>query len=193
MGALGRRAPAISAVTSAVNAQTTAVQQLAAHWAQVATSAGAATSATRRAALPPPLPGNQPPRLTGSSGGRHGPRQGWHLGRFGASVPVAGGHVHASAPSSVEGVAAGGALWAMYELGKAGVAPMHEEAKLSLLGSPDSGKGLSEGDRMRMMREARQIAVDVAGSGYTKNLKTRGELYSNRRRRRRAVDCAKTR
>jgi hypothetical protein len=186
--AIGRfaKAPAaLSGITSAVAGQSAAVQVLADEWAKVAasaTTAAAAIQAAARLRLPPPggigggagtggnprggLPTGAPGR-----GGRHGPRQGWHLGRFGVGVPVAGGHVHASTPTSAPMVAAGAGAFGVYELMKHAEEPMHQEAELKLLGIDQPTIG-------RMSGEARDIAIAVPGSGYSKNMQNMGALYS---------------
>jgi hypothetical protein len=190
--AIGRfaKAPAaLAGTTSAIASQSAAVQVLATEWGNVAASASTAAAAMRAAGrtrlpvlpggvggdtvpprLPPPLPGAGR-RGGAGGGGRHGPRQGWHLGNFGASIPVAGGHVHASTPTTASGVAAGAAVFGVYELAKAAQEPLHQQAMLKLLGINDEGIG-------RMSSEARQIAIDVPGSGYSNNMKTMGELFS---------------
>ena len=190
--AIGRfaKAPAaLAGTTSAIASQSAAVQLLATEWNNVAASATTAVAAMRAAGrtrlpavpggvgggtvpprLPPPLPGAG--RRGG--GGRHGPRQGWHLGSFGGSIPVAGGHVHASTGASGHGVAAGAAVFSVYELMKAGQEPLHERAGLQLLGIDDKNPGTIA----RMELKAREIARTVPGSGYSHNLKTMGELYS---------------
>jgi hypothetical protein len=164
-----------------------------------ATTAAAAIQAAGRLRLPPPggigggaggVPGGGLPIGPGGRGGagggaggtgagaggagrggRHGPRQGWHLGRFGVGVPVAGGHVHASTPTSVPMVAAGAGAFGIYELMKHAEEPMHQEAMLKLLGIDQPTIG-------RMSGEARDIASAVPGSGYSKNMQNMGELYS---------------
>jgi hypothetical protein len=185
--AIGRfaKAPAaLTGTTSAIVSQSAAEQVLADEWRAVAASATTAVTAMRAAGrtrlpavpggvgggsvpprLPPPLPG------AGRGGGRHGPRQGFHFGRFGGSIPVAGGHVHASVNSTGAGVAAGAGLWGVYELMKYAKEPMHQEAMLKLLGIDPSTIG-------QMSREARDIAIAVPGSGYSKNMQNMGELYS---------------
>jgi hypothetical protein len=188
--AIGRfaKAPAaLTGITSAVAGQSAAVQVLADEWRAVAASATTAMTAMRaagRTRLPAVIgaTGSGPrgsvpfvpaPSLANRNrgGGRHGPRQGWHLGRFGASIPVAGGHVHASTPSTGAGVAAGAGLFGIYELMKHAEEPMHQEAMLKLLGIDQSTIG-------RMSGEARDIAIAVPGSGYSKNMQNMGELYS---------------
>jgi hypothetical protein len=189
--AIGRfaKAPAaLTGITSAVAGQSAAVQVLADEWAKVAASATTAATAIRSAGrlrLPPPggIGGGTGaggiPRGgsggggggTGRGGGRHGPRQGWHMGRFGASIPVGPGHVHTSTPTSVPWVAAGAGLFGIYELMKNAEEPMHQEAMLRLLNIDQPTIG-------RMSSEARDIAVAVPGSGYSKNIQNMGELYS---------------
>lgn len=186
--AIGRfaKAPAaLTGITSAIAGQSAAVQVLADEWAKVAASATTAASAMRlagrtRVPLLPGPPGSGgsgvpivPPPLPGAprGGGRHGPRQGWHLGRFGIGIPVAGGHVHASTVSSGAGVAAGAGLFSIYELMKHAQEPMHQEAMLKLL-------GVDQPTITKMSGEARDIALSVPGSGYSKNMQNMGELYS---------------
>lgn len=174
MTRLSKASSGLSGAAAAIAGISSATQALALEWRSVAAEAATAVAAMRSAGrlrLPPPGGGSLPPPLPGRGGGRHGPRQGFHLGRFGASVPVLGGHVHASAPSSATGVGIGAGLFGLYELGKAGIAPMHEEAKLRLLNIPQATMS-------QMQSEARDIAVSVPGSGYTKNLAMMGELYS---------------
>ncbi|MBV9984502.1 hypothetical protein [Bradyrhizobium sp.] len=170
---------AMSAGTAQIAGAVTATQALAASWTNVAAQATAAAAAMRGAGqlrLPPPArPPALPPPLPGAGGGRggHGGRGpgGFHFGRFGASVPVLGGHVHASTPSTATGVAVGAGLFGVYELGKYAMEPQHQEAMLRLLGIP-------EATIARMASQARDIAVGVPGSGYAHNLQTMGELYS---------------
>lgn len=168
---------ALAGTRTEIAGTTTAASALAAEWRNVAASASSAVAAMRAAgrvrmpplltgpggvALPPPLPGGRSPR---------GPRPGWHLGRFGVGIPVAGGHVHASTISSPAGVGVGAGLFGVYELMKNAKEPLHQEAMLKLLGidQPTIGK---------MSKEARDIAIAVPGSGYSKNMKSMGELYS---------------
>lgn len=194
--AIGRfaKAPAaLAGTTAAITGQSAAVQLLATEWNNVAASATTAVAAMRTAGrtrlpalpggvgggtvpprLPPPLPGAGRRGGAGGGGGRHGLRQGWHLGQFGGSIPVAGGHVHASTGASGPGVAAGAAVFSVYELMKAGQEPLHERAGLQLLGIDDKNPGTIA----RMEIKAREIAASVPGSGYSHNLKTMGELYS---------------
>lgn len=176
MGRLTDRSKGLSATASSIATVTMATQALALQWQNVAAQATAAMGAMKtagRARLPPPLPmGSLPPPLPGAGrGGRHGPRQGWHWGRMGASVPVLGGHVHASTPSTGAGVATGAGMWAVYEIAKAAKEPMHQEAMLKVLGLDQATIG-------SMSREARDIAISVPGSGYAKNMQNMGELYS---------------
>jgi hypothetical protein len=179
---------ALGGTTAAITGTSTAVQALADEWRNVATSAAAATAAMRGAgrvsvpairgaagagagagggSVPPVLPGGGAGR-----GGRHGPQQqGWHLGRFGVGVPVGPGHVHASTPSSMAGVATGAGLFGIYELMEQAKEPMHQEAMLKLL-------GISQPTIERMKNEARDIAIAVPGTGFSHNMKNMGELYS---------------
>jgi hypothetical protein len=184
--AIGRfaKAPAaLAGTTAAITSQSSAVKLLADEWSRVAASATTAASATRAAGrlrLPPP--GGIGGGLLGAGGGaggagrggRHGPRQGWHLGRFGVGIPVAGGHVHASTPSSATGVAVGAGLFGVYELAKQAEEPLHQEAMLKLLRVDRDDPSMIA----KMSAEARQIAIDVPGSGYATNMKNMGSLYS---------------
>lgn len=194
MRSAGRvKSPSFAALTTGTDAALANARILADVWARIAAevstaAAGARVLGTTRlpalpgapgpaGALPPPARGSvpavpppplgRPPR----GGGRHGPRQGWHLGTFGGSIPVAGGHVHASTPSSGAGIVAGASLFGVYELAKQAVEPMHQEAMLKLLNIPEPTIG-------KMSTEARDIAYYVPGSGYSKNMQNMGELYS---------------
>jgi hypothetical protein len=186
--AIGRfaKAPAaLTGITSAVAGQSAAVHVLADEWGKVATSAGAAANAMRAAGrmrLPPPGGFGGGAGVGGSAGarggGRHGPRQGFHLGRFGVGVPVAGGHVHASTPTSAPMVAAGAGAFGIYEMMKHAEEPMHQEAMLKLVVTDPITHQPDLATIGKMSSESRDIAIAVPGSGYSKNMKMMGELYS---------------
>jgi hypothetical protein len=180
IGKITKASAALTGTTSAIAGASSAVQVLADEWGKVATSAGAAATAMR-AAVRVRVPsigagagGGALPGAAGALGGRHGPRQGWHLGRFGVGVPVAGGHVHASTLSSAPLVAAGAGLFGIYEMMKQTEEPLHQEALLRVLGVDRDDPSMIG----KMSQEARDIAIAVPGSGYSKNMKSMGELYS---------------
>jgi hypothetical protein len=181
------KGPKTTALTTGTDAALASATVLADVWRSISGEIGTSAARARllaRGTLPATARANLPrgsvpfvptPSLAnpdrGRGGGRHGPRQGWHLGRFGGSIPVAGGHVHASTGSTGAGVAAGAGLFGIYELMKHAEEPMHQEAMLKLLGIDQPTIG-------RMSGEARDIAIAVPGSGYSKNMQNMGELYS---------------
>jgi hypothetical protein len=208
IGRFAKAPAALTGITPAIAGQSAAVQVLADEWAKVAASATTAATAIRSASrlrLPPPggIGGGGVPRgglPTGAPGGRggagggagragagaggagrggpHGPRQGWHLGRYGVGIPVAGGHVHASTAATPTGVALGAGAFGIYELMKHAEEPLHQEAMLRLVVTNPVTHQPDLATIGKMSAESRDIAIAVPGSGYSKNIKMMGELYS---------------
>jgi hypothetical protein len=68
-------------------------------------------------------------------------------------------------------IAVGAGLFSVEQMMKDAKEPMHQEAMLKLLGIDQATIG-------KMLGEARDIAIAVPGSGFSKNVQNMGELYS---------------
>lgn len=201
IGKIAASSTALAASTTAITASGQAVAVLASDWQGVAVSARNAAAAIRSAGraqtrMPalaaaaaaggggsgvPLIPlggggGNRRRggRRGGGAGGGHGNGGGIHISNLGLPTPMPGGmhsriHLRGTGTGALVGVGAG--LFTIEQMMKDAKEPLHQHAMLEIL-------GIDQPMIKQMEQEARQIAIDVPGSGYAHNLSTMGELYS---------------